>query len=156
LSIWRKGRYLVVLRSVSFLPEFCVKCGEPSPVTIKRTFQYRNPLALLPTLLCLPFGILFFSTKTSSMTLRVPMCRPHLRRLRIFTSVSVLVLVGSIPLGILIGGNAGVWTGFLGFLGGLVLFILASSAIRPVKMTDREATYTGCGEAYLRRFGEKS
>jgi hypothetical protein len=155
LSIWRKGRYLVVLRSVSFLPEFCVKCGEPTKSTIKRSFQYRNPLSLLPTLLCLPLGVLFISTKTSSMTLRVPLCRSHLLRLRLFTVVSLLVLLGSIPVGYLIGGDPGVWTGLVGLIVGLALFIVSSSMIRPVSMTDREATYTGFGEPYLRRFGEK-
>ena len=155
MSIWRKGNYLVVMRSISFLPNFCVKCGEPAPAAIKRTFQYRNPLALLLTLLCLPFGLLFLGA-TKSLTLRIPMCRSHLRRLRGFTILAAILLVGSVPLGIMLGGNLGLSTGFIGFLGGLVVLICTSNVIRPVKMTDSETTFTGFGEPYLRRFGHNT
>src|SRR5438105_3067037 len=98
------------MRAVSFLPHFCVKCGEPATTSIKRKFEYRNPAALILTLVCLPFGMLFVPG-TNSVTLRVPMCRKHILRLRILTLVALAVLLGSIPLGYLIGGNPGVATG---------------------------------------------
>jgi hypothetical protein len=155
-SIWRQKSYMVVLRSVSFLPSFCIRCGEPADTGVKKTFQYRNPLFLLLTLLCLPLGFLFVGTPTDTMTLRIPMCPKHLLRMRIFTVAALLVLLGSIPLGFVIGGNAGVWTGFVGFLGGLIAFTTAANFIRPVKMTKTEATFTGLGEPYLRRLDSKS
>jgi len=148
------------MRSVSFLPNFCVKCGEPATTSIKRTFQYRNPLWLLLTLLCVFISVLFLSTSTKTMTLRVPLCRVHLRRIRILTIVALILLLASVPLGFVIGnrfgGNAGLPMGFFGFLTGLILFIHASNFIRPVKMTDSEATFTGFAEPYLRRFGGKT
>ena len=152
MSIWRKGSLLVVMRSVSFLPHFCVKCGEPAATSIKRKFEYRNPAGLLLTLVCLPFGHLLLPA-TKSLTLRVPLCRKHVVRLRVLTVVALALILGSIPLGYVIGGNPGLATGFFGFLGGLILMITASNVIRPVKMTDSETTFTGFGEPYLRRFG---
>ena len=155
-SIWRQKNYMVVLRSVSFLPSFCIRCGEPVETGIKKTFQYRNPLFLLLTLVCLPFGLVILRGPADTMTLRIPMCPKHRLRMRLFTVLSLLVLLGSIPLGYVIGGDAGIWTGAGGLLVGLTAFTAAANFIRPVKMTPTEATFTGLSEAYLRRLESKN
>jgi hypothetical protein len=120
--------------------------------TIRKTYQWHHPLFFL---LIFPIPILYaiiaapFSKK---MPLGISFCRRHARRQLAMQVVGTILLLGSIPLGVMAGGNTGLAIGTFGFLGAIVVLILAANTIRPVKMTDSEATYTGLGEPFLQKF----
>jgi len=151
----RSGNYLVISRSTLNLPNFCITCAEPGVKTVRKTYQWHHPLFFL---LVFPIPILYaiiaapFSKK---MSLGISLCKRHAGRRLALQIVGTILLLGSIPLGVFVGGGAGLAIGVFGFLGAIVLLIVGANTIRPVKMTDSEATYTGLGESFLQRFSGK-
>jgi len=155
MAIARQGSYLVVSRATPTLPNYCVKCGEPGAKTLRKTYQWHHPAYFLLIFVCLLLYAIVGSFVSAKMPLTVSLCRRHAGRRVILLSLGVVLLLGAIPLGIVLGGGAGIATGALGFLAGLVVLVIATNTIRPIAMTDKEATYTGFGEGFLARFSGK-
>jgi hypothetical protein len=153
MAIFRRDNYLVVSRATATLPQFCVKCGEPATKVLRKTFFWHNPAYYLTIFLCSP---LIYVLVTSFVSKKMPMgyflCKAHAARRRNLLIAATLLLLGSIPLGVAFREGLGIPIASVGFLAGLVVMVLATNTLRPVKMTDTEATYTGVGELFLRKF----
>ncbi len=152
MTLARRDSYLVVPRSVQELPKFCVKCGEHAANRIHKTYFWHPAIYYVLYLICFPFGYVFVtSTLSQKMPLSVFLCERHAERRQLFFVLALLPFL-ALPIGtFIIGGDRGKEVGGAGFLAGLVLLVIANYLIRPVGMTEDEATYTGVGEDFLRR-----
>ena len=151
MALVRRGSCFGVSRATTALPNHCIKCGETGIKTLQKTYQWHNPFYYLLLLLCLwayAFAIYFVARR---MVLKISLCRRHANRRLTLLIVGTILLLGSIPLGYFLGRDPGVLVGIFGFLAGLIVLVIGTNTIRPVGMTDLEATYAGAGEGFLRR-----
>jgi hypothetical protein len=151
VAISRRGSYLVVSDLTSTLPNFCVKCGEPATKSFRKSFQWHHPAWFLLIFACLLLYAIVASFVSKRMQLGYSLCSRHAGRRVLLLILSAVALLGSIPLGYVIGSNAGIAVGAVGVLAGLIGLIVATNTLRIVKMTDRETEFTGAGDAFLRR-----
>jgi hypothetical protein len=156
MALSRRGSYLVVSRATPMLPNFCVKCGEPGSKTLRKTFLWHNPTYYLLILLCSPLIYAIVAQIVGrKMPLGISLCKRHASRRFFLILLGSILLLGSIPIGIFLGANPGITIGIVGTLAGLVVLVVATNTIRPIKMTDSEATFAGVGEAFLSRVAGK-
>jgi len=149
------GKSLTISRMTSMLPNYCIKCGEPGEKKLRKTYQWHHPLVYLAVFLSPLVYVLVAAQLSKKMVLQVSLCKRHAGRRLLLLLSGALLLLGAIPLGYALGGTAGVTIGIVGTLVGLIVLVVGSNTIRPIQMTDSDATYTGLSEAFLQRFSGK-
>lgn len=150
----RNGKRLVVSRGAA-LPANCVKCGAPAQRPWRKKFYWHHPayyLLILPSLLI--YAIVAIIIR-KSMELNVPLCEIHHGERRRYNILAAVLMLGAVPAGFIIGeffsAGAGIgWlVGALMFIAGAVFLAIAGSFLRPVKIDERGAIFTGAGENFL-------
>jgi len=149
------AKSLTISRMTSMLPNHCIRCGEDGTKKLRKTYQWHHPALYLFVFLSPLVYAIVAAPFSKKMVLQISLCKRHAARRLLLLLAGTVLLLGAIPLGIALGGNAGVIAGTVGILGGLVVLVVASNTIRPIKMTDSDATYTGLSEAFLQRFPGK-
>ena len=152
MPLARNGRHLVVPRAMSMLPNYCIKCGDPGAKNLRKTYSWHHPGFFLLVFLSPIVYAILAAPFCKRMALQVSLCKAHATRRLILLLSGTLLLLGSIPLGIVLGGNLGIAVGTIGTIASFVVLIVGTNLIRPVKMNETEATYTGLGEPFLKRF----
>jgi hypothetical protein len=154
--VYASGKKFVVPTGAT-LPNMCVKCGAmPQQPWWEHKFSWHSPmlyvlLALSPLIYAIVAAI-----ASKKVTLAVPLCFDHrASRDRLFW-IGAGLMIGCIPLpiaiGMLSGGNDEV-VGFAILLGVVMLFAGAivysvSNPIKPTKIDDQSAEFTGAGNAF--------
>jgi hypothetical protein len=149
------GKYLTISRMTSMLPNYCIKCGDAGAKKLRKTYSWHHPALYLFVFLSPIVYAIVAAPFSRKMALQISLCQRHAARRLVLLLAGSLLLLGAIPLGIALGGHAGVIAGTVGILGGLVVLVVASNTIRLIKVTDADATYTGLSEAFLERFPGK-
>lgn len=151
----RDGSKLVVPRRDAVLPHFCVKCGvagNPRPYK----FAWVEPSYFI----LFYFGILpYFIARLfvrRKFRLAVPLCERHFYRARSLGLTAIVILVASIPVGLIVnkvvgaddGVIAGFFTSFFLIVAGLVV-VWVHYPLQAVHVGRDEATLTGACESFL-------
>src|SRR3954471_1501480 len=154
-SATREGKVLVVPRGAAF-PANCVKCGEPAERPWRKKFYWHNPLLYL--LILFP-GLLIYAiialVVRKSIELAVPLCDVHHAERKRYMMVGTILLLACIPAGVFVEmethifDGSGFLVGFLMFIAGCV-FLARMNPIRPKKIDEAGAEFTGAGEEFLR------
>jgi hypothetical protein len=127
---------------------------------VDKSFRWLNPWYYL--LLLSGFGIflivLVYLIFGNKVTLSVPLCGSHRQYIRRLTIAAMVLLVGSIPVGVLVsqlmgepdGDGWGILIGILMVLGGVIAVHL-QSPLQATRIDDDRTTMKGACEAFLSR-----
>ena len=91
-GVWRLNQNLVVSRTAVF-PDRCIICNDPAcGHHIKKTFIWHNPLLLPVIAISFPFYLLLATFWKKILRLEIPVCPKHHFRIRVGTTISLLLL----------------------------------------------------------------
>jgi hypothetical protein len=153
---FRDGNKLVVPNS-ALLPPYCVKCGSGETRMLDKSFSWFNPWYYLLILL-MGAGILVYCFFRKKVKLSIPLCASHRQYMHRLQIAAMVLLLGSIPVGILFssligepdGDEWGKLIGFLMVLGGLVAAYV-QSPLQATHIDADQATMKWASEAFLSR-----
>src|SRR5690242_18011661 len=94
----RRGKELLVPRSAA-LPACCIKCGQPAEKPWRKKFYWHTPWLALLVLLNLLIYIIVAVIVRKNMELNVPLCDRHHADRKRYNLLSILMIVGFIPVG---------------------------------------------------------
>ena len=151
----RDGDLLVVPHGAE-LPLFCVRCGEPTTVSVRKVCSWHPPWLYLVLLFgVLPYAIvLAFARRKCSLV--VPLCESHLLSYRRRRWVGIWIMLAGIPLAVVAGvvspENAG-WGWLVGIVTLFVGFAVFSTTnyLTPTFIDEIHATFRGASLNFLQR-----
>jgi hypothetical protein len=154
-SATRDGKILVVPRGSAF-PANCVKCGEPAERPWRKKFYWHHPalylMVIFPGLLI--YAIVAMVVR-KSIELSVPLCDVHQSERKRYIIIGTILLLGCIPAGVIaetelhLFDGAGFIVGTLMFFAGCI-FLARINPIRPKKIDEFGAEFTGASEEFLK------
>lgn len=147
--VWRDGNAVVAVRDRAF-PLRCVKCNAPvqKQAMHERMFYWHTPwLYLLILLNILIYAIVAVVVRKKTRH-DVALCRPHLRRRRIFIAIGWSGLVAPF-IGAALSPDIGVMVGLLLAFVLILSGIFGSRVITAGKIDGRHVRFTGCGKAFV-------
>jgi hypothetical protein len=154
-SATRNGKILIVPRGAAFPPN-CVKCGALAEQPWRKKFYWHNPwlylMVIFPGLLI--YAIVALVVR-KNIELAVPLCDVHHADRKRFILIGTVLLLACIPVGIFVEtethffDGSGVLVGFLMFISGCI-FLGRMNALRPKKIDEAGAEFTGAGDDFLK------
>ncbi len=153
-GVWRQGKYLVMHKSAT-LPDLCVKSGEPAHgYKLKRSLSWHHPIIYL---LILP-GLLFYAIVAlilrKTATIHIGLSERYRRKRRNAILFGWLSCLGSIVLAIYFFNSNSPELGILGILAFLVCLVVAiirSRIVTPLKIDKEYVWLRGVHASYLDR-----
>ena len=149
----RRGKDLYVPRAAS-LPAACVKCGAVATRPWRKKFYWHNPLLYL--MVIFPGLIIYFVVALivrKQVELNVPLCEAHHADRRRNNLIAMMMLILSIPAGVLFGnyGSQGLgWvTGLAMFIASIVFYLMAGMGIAARKIDETGGVFRGACPAFL-------
>lgn len=159
-----EGALLVVPQPGAELPDACVRCGEPAGgATLRKQFSWHPPWIFILVLLWLIVYLVVAMVLRKTINLNVPICDAHRRRRQRALWIGGGLMLGSVPLGILIGMSlrgdvAGVWgfgAGLVSFIAGLVVLGIGGQLLRPTRIDPQEAVFAGADPRFLAKLYDR-
>lgn len=159
-TIWRKGKSLVMRRDAVF-PDCCVYCNDSANgYRLKRTYYWHHPALYL--LILTPFAplILYFIVSVltrKSVTVAVPLCRRHHRRLVLKRLIALGIFMASLAfLAAGINFTSGVLAvlALATFVGALVGAGFADRVLAATRIDETQVVFSGTGSAFREEFPE--
>ncbi len=164
-AAWRHGKLLLAGRVVE-LPDACIRCNAPAVKRFRKDVYWHEPwlyALVIPGILI--YAILAMVLRKKA-TYSCGLCAEHVkRRGRGLLAMWILVAIGVAGV---VGGIAGVNAAFgpgqqdlslVAVLTGFLFLIIAAGVglvnvplLRPKKIDEQYARYTGCSDAFLRNF----
>lgn len=154
---WSDGRFLVVSRD-GVLPQFCVKCGQPTnDPPLKRKFSWHPQWYFVFIFFgILPYAIIAMAA-SKRMVVQVPLCSGHRERYKGLKLAALILLIGCIPEMIVAGTylppdlqGLGVFAGFMSMLAGLICLSLYGSILRPKYIDENFAYFRNVNVNFLK------
>ncbi|HUR36310.1 MAG TPA: hypothetical protein VM009_00735 [Terriglobales bacterium] len=157
----RDGKKLYLPRFAS-LPPNCVKCGQPAEKPFRKKFFWHPSwlyiMILFPGLLI--YAIVALIVR-KNMELDVPICEQHHGERKRFQIIGALLMIGSIPGGMILNMAVGIseggsWiVGVISFLAGAIFIGRAGSVMSPKKIDDTHGEFGGVSEEFLKLLPER-
>ena len=159
----REGDTLVVPKVNPVLPAFCIKCGQPSTMMLRRKINWVNP-GLYALLAFGLLGIIIFvilqNTMGKKIELDVPLCDAHksARTRNIWIGVALTFLVPILlPIMASLTNNddvmlISVLAAIASFLTGIIVWAVSFAAISTKKVDDVQGTFKA-SPAFLEKLG---
>jgi hypothetical protein len=153
--LYATGKKFVVPRD-AILPSLCIKCGNaPTEPWLKKSYSWHNPLVYLLLISPVVYLIVALIVR-KKIKLAVPLCSAHrsIRKKRLW--LSIILLLGCIPLPVAMAAYIGtdaantlaLWLGLGMFVAG-VIFYAYVSPIRPTHIWASSAEFTGACPEFL-------
>lgn len=152
VSCQRMGKLVFVPVNHDF-PERCIICNAPSKQPTKqRKMHWHSPWLFLLFLLSIPIYVIVALLVRKSMQVSPGYCDMHAKKRRrsmsIFLIPAMVLMLGSLALGMSNSGPVYVFAFCVGFLL-LIPGAIASKTVTPKRIDQNGATFMGCKEPFL-------
>lgn len=153
-GVWRDSKKLVMSKDAT-LPQWCIKCNEPTHgLVLKRKLSWHHPALYLILLVATLIYLIVAMVMRKRATVEIGLCEKHLAKRRQglwITYILFFLGVGGFVLAIAAGDVTYLLLGVVLLLASVIFGLVAVRVVVPAKIDDRFVWLKGVNEEYLNR-----